>query len=272
MDEGGRPQYGYVPPTAHPDVHAALRGYRRRWLEAGHRPDTAFPLTPEQLSAMVAALDLRTPMGLRDAALLTVGYDGGFRVSELCAMNIEDLEWTVEELIVHVPMSKTDQSGEGDIVVLMAHPPEHADTCPVRMVDRWLYRMAEAGFTTGPVFRVVRYGGPGPADPDRPRSGKVVDMRVGGPKVEDILAHTSRDAGLHQGARRRHIVPHSLRAGSATAAAVAGADVPEIAEHYRWKPGSPTPMRYIRFGRKRSKNPAMRVWRVRTVAGGDGAS
>lgn len=287
LDHDGRPQYGYVPPTAHPDVHAALRGYRRRWLEAGHRPDTAFPLSPEQLSAMVATLDQRTPMGKRDAALLAVGYDGGFRVSELCAINIEDTEINevqiivgetpdgepitelARELVVHVPMSKTDQTGEGDIVVLMGHPAHTAATCPVRLAEQWLACMAEAGFTTGPLFRVVRYGGPGPSDPSRARSGKVVDMRLGNDKVEAILSATSNDAGLHAGARRRHVVPHSLRAGSATASAEAGADVPEIAEHFRWKPGSPTPMRYIRFGRKRSKNPVAKVWRRRRPVGGD---
>lgn len=268
LDDQGRALFGYVSPTKHPDVRKALKGYRAKYVAAGHRPDVAYPLTPEQLGAMVATLDLRTPIGVQDAVLLSVGYDMGARRGELPSLDVQDVEVSDAEVVVHLRQSKTswDESGEGDLVVLAAHPPESAATCPVRTLRRWLGVLRQAGFTAGPLFRVVQHSGPPPKD-GRPRKATITDRRLGSGRIELVIAQTSKAAGLHVDGRKQ-IVPHSLRSGSATAASVAGADVPEIAEHFRWAKGSPTPMRYIRPGRLRSRNPVRRVWERRPVVSG----
>lgn len=269
-DSSGRQLVGYVSPTNTEDVRRAFRGYVSDWLKAGHRPDTSYPLRPEELAAMIATLDVRSTRGLMCAALLAVTYDAGFRRSEACAVNHEDIDWQIADrdavteddfIIIHVPMSKTDQSGEGDEVVLYAHPDESAGTCPVRLLHRWVALAAENGHSSGAVFRRLRSGGPPPKD-GRPKKATITAQRLPDDALEEIVAATSKKAGLHDvPGRRRHIVPHSLRAGSATAASERGADVPELAEHFRWKSTSPTPMKYVRRGRKKSHNPARRVWR-----------
>jgi len=70
--------------------------------------------------------DLRTVMaqlpddllGLRDRALLLVGFAGGFRRSELSALTVEDLRDTPEGIAIRLGRSKTDQEGEGRRVAL----------------------------------------------------------------------------------------------------------------------------------------------------------
>ncbi len=61
--------------------------------------------------------------GLRDAALISTAYDGGFRVSELIAMRVGDLRWAKADDPaaagdVTLPRSKTDQQGNGALVPL----------------------------------------------------------------------------------------------------------------------------------------------------------
>jgi integrase len=284
VDQSGQRLYGYVSPTKHPDVQLARRGYRKQWLEAGHRPDTAYDLSPEELTLMVETLDVRSPKDLTDATLLAVGYDLGGRRVELAKLDIGDIELhvvdpdnvvgpgvdddqAVDYISVHIAMSKTDQAGQGADVILTAHPAESAATCPVRLVLRLLAVLAAAGFVSGPLFRVVRTGGPVPTD-GRPRAGKIMDQRIDGVRVELVVARTSKNAGLTGGAgKRKHIVPHSLRAGSATAAGAAGADTPELNAHFRWSDRGTTAQRYVRRGRAKSQNPARRIWKAKKPAG-----
>ena len=61
---------------------------------------------------MLAALPDRL-IGARDQAMLLVGFLGGFRRSELAALDVADLDFTREGLVITVRRSKTDQEGEG---------------------------------------------------------------------------------------------------------------------------------------------------------------
>lgn len=266
---GGQALYGYVSPTTHPDVHAAMRGYRTQWTEAGHRPDTAYPLTPDELELMIETLDTRTPMGVCDATLLAIGYDLGGRRVELAKLNIGDIEVHVGDpdeiteddfLIVNIPMSKTDRSGEGADIPLYAHPPEDAATCPVRWAVRWLDLLAEQDIRTGPFFRVVRTGGKLRRD-GAPKTGIITGERIDGVRVEVVVRRSASIAGLTAGGgRRKHIVPHSLRAGSATTAAEYGADTAALNHHFRWSDRGTTANRYVRAGRRRSMNPVRGIY------------
>ena len=52
-------------------------------------------------------------LDLRDRALLLVGSAGAFRRSELVGLNVEDLEFVRDGVVVHLRRSKTDQEGQG---------------------------------------------------------------------------------------------------------------------------------------------------------------
>ncbi|MBM0206669.1 hypothetical protein JNW90_29390 [Micromonospora sp. STR1s_5] len=278
---------GYVSPVPSEEVQRALRGYRARYREAGHRPDKAAPIAPDEQTDMVATCDVRSPIGLRDALALALLYDGGFRAGELVetddrpGMLFQDVElhagvdpdtidWTrpaaielgpSDHLVIHVPMSKTDQEGDGDEVMLYAHPAEHADTCPVRLFIAWQVLLRERGVPlTGGVLKVVLHGGRPPAD-GRPKKGTVTEAPMVYEGLCRVYGRAVDGAGLENPeGRRRHFTLHGMRAGAAEAAAERGADTPELNRHFRWSQFGTTAQRYAARGRKRRQNPSKRIW------------
>ena len=57
--------------------------------------------------------------GLRDRALLLVGFAAAFRRSELVALDVADLEQTPEGLRVTIRRAKTDQEGLGRTLAIV---------------------------------------------------------------------------------------------------------------------------------------------------------
>ena len=90
--------------------------------------------------------------GLRDRALLVLGFAGALRRSELVALDVSDLEETAEGLHVRIKRSKTDQEGAGDFVSI----PHGSRLRPVAAAKAWLQA---AGITEGPIFRSIKKGG-----------------------------------------------------------------------------------------------------------------
>jgi hypothetical protein len=279
---------GYISPVGSEEVQRALRGYRQKWIGAGHRSDMASPIEPDEQIEMVRNCDVRSPQGLRDALALALLYDGGFRAGELVltdddrpGIRFDDVELHAEvdwdavdwrkpaeievgggdSLVVHVPLSKTDQEGYGDEVFMYAHPAEYAFNCPVRLYIAWskLLRTLEMP-RRGNVLRQVAGGNKAPKD-GSPRSGKVREEALAYDGLARLFARWIDAAGLEDPeGRRRHLVLHGLRAGSAEAAAERGADTPELNRHYRWSQFGTTAQRYAARGRKRRLNPAKRIW------------
>ena len=82
---------------------------------------------------------------LRDAALLSLGYDAVLRVSELVAVTVAHIDPHSDgSALLFIPSSKTDQEGQGAWGWLSA------DT--MRRVGAWLVASA---ITEGPIFRRV---------------------------------------------------------------------------------------------------------------------
>ena len=279
-DQSGRIIRGYVSPTKSETVRRAFRGYAKRWAAAGHRPDKAHAFSMAEVEAMVATCDVRSPTGLLHALVLSLTYDAGFRRSEATAINWPDVELRVadentvvgreDHVIVHVPMSKTDQAGEGDEVVLYAHPEEAAVTCPVRLMLSWraMLRTREIPLQ-GPVLRTVLSPGSPPKD-GTPRKGKITGDRLPDEALERILQLAAARSGVdeaREGERPRHIAPHGLRAGAVTAAAEDETVSPaSIFEHFRFSKKSPVALGYMRHGRRKSQNPMRRAWVRRQTA------
>jgi site-specific recombinase XerD len=113
----------------------------------GKRQDQAQAFTVEELKQAIRRIDLETAAGIRDRALLLLGFAGAFRRSELVDLNIEQLEFTERALLVHLAKSKTNQYGAVEDKALFYAP--NADFCPVRCLRAWLNLV---GRTTGPLF------------------------------------------------------------------------------------------------------------------------
>ena len=183
--------------TRHFVVGETLKGIRRT---IGTAQRGKAPLLSADVRRIVAARreDL---LGLRDAALVLVGFAGGFRRSELAGIQICDLKFSAGGIIVTVRKSKTDQEGSGREVGLPFGASQ--DTCPVRALRGWL---EAAGIREGPVFRAVQ------------RYGHVSRRGLHSDSIGKLLKRAAGRAGLKVG----ELGGHSLRAGCVTQAAMNG--------------------------------------------------
>jgi site-specific recombinase XerD len=176
-------------------VRAVVRGTRRQ-LGVAQPQKTALEL--EALRSVVLAIPA-DPRGLRDRALLLVGWAAALRRSELVAIEVADLAFEPEGVVLTIRRSKTDREGAGATVPVPLGAEE--ESCPVGALRRWL---AATAIAEGRVFRRIdRHGNLGPTLSDR--------------ALAEIVASRAAAAGL-----AGDFAGHSLRAGFATAAARAG--------------------------------------------------
>lgn len=194
---------GFASPTADIGVRTVLAGIRRTYGVAARGKK---PITVAQLRCMSETLD-ETPIGMRDRALLLVGFAGGFRRSELVSLDIADVEFSDEGAIVNLRRSKTDPEGQGRKIGL-PYGGVRA-TCPVRSLRRWLNLLGAAG----PVFRPVN------------RYGTISSRRLSARGVALVVKRCAGRLGLNLS----DFAGHSLRAGLVTAAAKAGLSEAAIA-------------------------------------------
>jgi integrase len=117
------------PPTNSEHVRATLRGIRRA---IGAAPARKAPVLAEQARAMALAAPTSLK-GLRDRALLLLGFAGAFRRSELVALDVADLEETDDGFKVTIRRSKTDQEGHGETISIV----RGSAACPVKAVKAW---------------------------------------------------------------------------------------------------------------------------------------
>ena len=153
-----------------------------------------------------------------------LGFASALRVSELVGLTLADVEPKPGGLLLYVRHSKTDQNAAGQVVAV-AHG-QHADTDPITALDGWL---AHRGCQAGPLFTSMR-------------NKTVTGERLSGNAIARMLRNRARDAGMPA----ERITPHSLRAGHATTAAIAGVSLDRIAAQTRHKRLSTLLERYIR--------------------------
>ena len=182
----------------HLSVGETLKGIRR---VHGTEQIGKHPLFTDDLRAMVESLP-RGLIGIRDRALLLVGFAGAFRRSELAAIGVEDVQETKEGILVRIPRSKTDPEAKGREAALpYGSTPE---TCPVRACRDW---MAAARLKSGPLFRRID------------RHGHINERALHKDSIGAIVKRAAHAAGLDP----KIYAGHSLRAGFCTQAYMNGA-------------------------------------------------
>jgi integrase len=212
------------------------RSYRRDRATTGTgvRVRKAAPVTVAALRAMTDVVDRNSLIGIRDTALLVLGFALGARRSELAALDIADLSFTAEGVQVEIRTSKTGRDSHGRTAALPYGA--HSVTCPVRTAQAWL---AAHNRNSGPLFvRIDRHGGIGRT----PTGCGSVDGRLTGQAIAIIVARTAVAAGLDPKAAWSG---HSLRRGFATETYRTGADPLRVARAGGWKDGSATLLGYI---------------------------
>lgn len=189
---------GLPSPRQSPAVARVRRGIR---VTHGTAPARKAAVRIGDLRRMLEALpcDAR---GRRDRALLLLGFAGGFRRSELAAVEIADLAFSRDGMLVRVRRGKTDAEGGGRTVpIRFGREPA---TCPVTAVIGWLYH---SGIRHGPLFRGVG------------NDGTIAARALSDRSVALVVKRAALGAGLDP----RRYAGHSLRRGLATAATEHGA-------------------------------------------------
>jgi site-specific recombinase XerD len=224
---------GHPSPTTDERVRLVNAGIRR---VHGVAPRQVRPVVTEDLRRMVDTCG-QDPAGTRDRALLLVGFAAALRRSELVALDATDVEETKDGLILTVRRSKTDQEGAGRKIGVPYG--SNLGTCPVRAWRAWVEK---AGITEGPLFRGID------------RHGNIAEGRLSDRGVALVVKRRAKSAGIDP----RTVSGHSLRAGLATSAAVAGVSERAIAATTGHK--SMTVLRgYIRDGSLFTENAAAAV-------------
>jgi site-specific recombinase XerD len=192
---------GHESPCAmkHAVLKEVLDGIKRT---VGVKQTGKAALLTNALRSLVAEIP-DTLIGKRDAALLLLGFAGGFRRSELVALTIADIEFVEDDgAKVTLRKSKTDQEGQGRVVGIPYG--SNPQLCPVRALRHWL---TAAGITDGPLFRGVD------------RHGNVASSALSDQMVGRVLKQYCAVVGLAVAT----FGAHSLRVGMVTQASINGA-------------------------------------------------
>ncbi|WP_273144000.1 tyrosine-type recombinase/integrase [Oceanicaulis alexandrii] len=211
-------RYGDHPdPTKSSEVLLAVRRAARR---KPRRQKQAKGLTVGLLSKMIEHCP-DTLAGLRDAAMISLGYDSLCRSCEVAAIKVEHLRPdTKGDWSLLVPRAKADQAGDGRIAWLS---PLTAD-----LVSGWL---GATGMESGPLFRALhrRTLSDGPLDPT---------------SIRRIIKRAARRSGVDPKMADR-LSGHSMRVGAAQDMMVAGFDTLAIMQAGGWKT-SHVLLRYVK--------------------------
>lgn len=135
-------------------------------------------------------------IGVRNRALLVVGYHGALRVEELVRARVEHLGVAAGSYRLRLPEAKTAKRGASQAVLLAA---EAGPLDPVAALDEWL---AVRGDHDGPLFCTLHHGRRGVAV-----GGEALTAR----EIRDVIGDMAVRAGLPAG-----VSGYSLRRSWAT--------------------------------------------------------
>jgi integrase len=222
---------GLIDPVSDPLVRKTMEGARRT---QGQPKRKAKALRLEHIAQMVNHLRQLpdTKKKQRDIALVLTGFFGAFRRSELVAIQIGDLVWEPEGLLIRLSRSKTDQQAMGLVRALPFGAP---GCCPAMAMKNWIEL---ADINEGPVFRPVN------------RWDKVQPKALNPGGINQLLKTLGN-------ACQFDFVPdlssHSFRRGLSTSAAREKIDFEFIKKQGGWKSDA-TVWEYIEEGQQFTNN------------------
>ncbi len=193
------------------DRHIAtvMAGIRNRHAAPPRQKEA---LLPDDLIAMLETLDRGTLRGLRDRAMLLIGFAGALRRSEIVGLDCardqteDGLGW-IEVLDGGMLVTLRGKTGWREVEIGRGSSDA---TCPVMALQTWLNL---ARIAHGPLFRRVTGQG------KKVGSGRLNDQEVARLVKRAALAAGVR-GDLPEGRRANLFAGHSLRAGLASSADV----------------------------------------------------
>lgn len=166
-------------------------------LAAVKRPQIGF-LSGDEVARLVDVIDTKTPVGLRDRAILELLFAGGLRVSELVGLNRDQINLDRREFMVR-------GKGQKDRPIFISQ--EAADWLGLYLKSR--------NDSLDPLF--VHYGG------SKETSGGGQYQRLTVRSVQRLVKRYARAAGI-----TKEVTPHTLRHSFATDLLMNGADIRSV--------------------------------------------
>jgi site-specific recombinase XerD len=181
---------GHYIDTKHPIITENLMGIKR---VKGTYQKAKKPILINDLKKIINVIDeeKNEKKKYKNRALILIGFAGGFRRSELVAIEYEDLDFVNEGVKIFIKRSKTDQSGEGMTKGIPYF--SNSNYCPVIALKNWVKK---AEIKSGKIFDI---------------SDKSVALTI-----KKYTSIAGLDSNKYSG--------HSLRSGFATSAAELGAE------------------------------------------------
>ncbi|WP_340300672.1 tyrosine-type recombinase/integrase [Roseobacter sp. HKCCD5988] len=200
-----------------PTKSELLRLALRRAQRAAIAPQRqSIGLTREDVNAIVAKRH-RSLRHLRDAAMISVGFDGLMRRSEIVSLRMSDVEWNGSETArVIVRRSKTDQLARGRVV----WPTDNSN----RVLKDWMELRDSTQYLFGPVYGDL-----------------MIDRLLNPVSVQRAIKRCLREIGYDE---YHCYTGHALRVGAAQELLRMGRDTAGIMRAGGWKSVS-TLARYL---------------------------
>jgi len=190
-------------------IATVMAGIRNRHAAPPRQKEA---ILPEYLIAMLETLDRGSLRGLRDRAMLLIGFAGGLRRSEITGLDLgrdqtEDGRGWIEIFDKGALLTLRGKTGWREVEIGRGSSDA---TCPVAGLEAWI---KFAKLAKGPLFRRV--------------TGKGKDVgpdRLNDQEVARLVKKTALTAGvrgdLSEAERGQKFAGHSLRAGLASSAEV----------------------------------------------------
>jgi len=217
--------------TSDRHISTVLAGIRRAHRRPPVQKEAIFA---DELLAMLSVLDMDL-RGIRDRAILAIGFAGGLRRSEIVGLDCgpdqtEDGAGWIEIFEGGAVLQISGKTGWREVEIGRGSRPE---TCPIALLETW---MRLGRISHGPLFRPIAR-----------KNGGVSPERLTDKHVARLVQKTALAAGIRgdltEGERRLAFSGHSLRAGLASSAQIEEAHVqkhlghasPEMTRRYQRK-------------------------------------
>ena len=205
-------EYHGIDSVAGAATESVVSGVREEGKGRGRRQVDG--LTWAEVERVCAAAESAdTAAGLRDAAMISLMSDCLLRISEVVAVNVED----VNSEGLRLPRRGNDQESRDEVLYICESTR--------RLIARYRQR---AGVDSGALFRRIRF------------QNHVTEERLGVKGAREAIRRRAAEAGVEG-----LISGHSLRVGSAVSLGEAGASVREVQRAGRWRDPA-MPARYVR--------------------------
>jgi len=217
---------GHPSPVHDPRVKQLMKGVRRS-LGVAQRQVTAIEKNI-LIDMWTAASKGRPVQAARTMALLSIGWAGAFRRSELVALTWDCVNWLESGVEITLRSSKVDQEGVGHVKFI---PVAYGDRCPVDALKHW---QEVCGDDAGPIFRSV-------SRHDQ-ISDKSLTPHAVALIVKRLIELTGRDPAKFSG--------HSIRSGWTTEGHLRGISSVQLMAQTGHK-SEATLQKYVRIGKRR---------------------